>query len=160
MKKVLNSLIKYHPNLEFGDYILFQEYNHDETISKPILAIYAGWFIADQTMGFNYVKWVNSNHFFKVKRTHPSLKSPQNPNGEFEVDDNEQAEVHSHIEWLNYIDIKGHWKQKPNWKQILKAYRQCNNKDTFDPDRINWDYDAIDLKRKEKLDRILKNEKY
>jgi len=54
-------------SLKFGDYILFQKYDYlhdyDEyKISKPILAIYLGSFIADQALGFNFVRWNNENH--------------------------------------------------------------------------------------------------
>ena len=96
--KEINTFIKNIDKLKFGNYILFQEYIH-EKISEPILAIYLGCFVADQTLGFDYVKWNNENRENIVK-------------------------IECHIEWMDYIDILGHWKNKPNWKQIIKKYRK------------------------------------
>lgn len=95
--------------LEFGNYILFQEYVQKDyngicynyEISKPILGIYLGYFIADQAIGFNYVKWCN------YKKS-------------------EVQNIDNHIEWNDYIDILGIWKNKPNWKQIISEYRKQN----------------------------------
>lgn len=57
----LNTFLENLSKLKFGDFILFQEYVYNYNvknfeISKPILAIYLGYFVADQTLGFNYVK--------------------------------------------------------------------------------------------------------
>lgn len=125
-------------NIEFGDYLLFQEYKqreHDGTqyhykVSKPILAIYLGLFIADQTIGFNYVIWNNENHTVRITNeyvtNYPVCK---------EVDS-----IHQHIEWSDYLDILGHWKNKPRWKEIIKAYRQQNKKEKVLSDEIDWSY--------------------
>lgn len=120
-KRKLNTFLN--NRLEFGDYILFQEYKYTDkeySVSKPIFAICLGSFIADQTLGFNYVKWINENHTVYITNEfvtkYPVCK---------EVD-----KIESHIEWHDYIDILGHWKEKPNWKQIIKSYRQQNLKQT------------------------------
>lgn len=109
--------------LEFGDYILFQEYifeNNKYRISKPILAIFLGYFVADQAIGFNYVKWCNDKHKVCIKNKIGYCFS------------NEQVEkIDFHIEWINYVDILEHWKNKPNWKNILLAYRK-QNKDVIE----------------------------
>lgn len=119
MKRTLNrfSNIK----LEFGDYILFQEYvlkDKQFHISKPIMAIYLGMFIADQTSGFNYVRWNNDNHIVYINnenvKNYPTCK--------------EVSGIESHIEWDDYIDILGVWKCKPKWKDIIKVYRTQNKK--------------------------------
>lgn len=122
--------------LEFGDYILFQEYEqskHDGKqyiykVSKPILAIYLGSFLADQTLGFNYVRWNNDNHTIYITNEHvtryPMCK---------QVDSIEQ-----HIEWNDYVDILGHWKQKPKWREIIKSYRQQNLNQYMKSDEIEW----------------------
>jgi len=125
MKKIdeLNSFIK-QKGLEFGEYILFQEYiqekydkemeEHVYKITKPILGIYLGSFVADQTIGFNYVKWNNDKHTVYITNeyvtNHPACKT---------VD-----QVDTHVEWNDFIDVLGRWKNKPNWKQIIKAYRK------------------------------------
>lgn len=70
-------------------------------VSKPILVIYLGYFVVDQTIGFNYVRWINENR-------------------------DEVVGIDNHIEWNDYIDIIGHWKGKPNWKEIIKCYRNEN----------------------------------
>jgi hypothetical protein len=123
-------------NLEFGDYILFQEYTqdkHDGTqyhykVSKPILAIYLGYFVADQAIGFNYVQWNNERHTVYVTNEHvkryPTCK--------------EVSGIEQHIEWSDYIDILGHWKNKPNWKQIISARRSENSNMNISSNEINW----------------------
>lgn len=121
-KKVLNTFIKC-GNLEFGDYILFQEYSQNSSdntktynVTKPILAIYLGSFVADQTLGFNYVRWNNENHTVYITNEHvthyPTCK--------------EVEKIESHIEWNDFTDILGHWKNKPTWKEIIKVYRTQN----------------------------------
>ena len=125
-------------NIEFGDYLLFQEYEqgtHDGKqysykVSKPTLVIYLGLFVCDQTIGFNYVKWVNENHTERITNkdvtNHPICK---------EVDG-----IHQHIEWDDYLDILGHWKNKPKWKEIIKSYRCQNEKAVVMSDEIDWSY--------------------
>ena len=108
-------------NLKFGDYILFQKYDylHDYNeykISKPILAIYLGSFIADQTLGFNYVKWNNENHSVYITNKHVTNYRVYK----------EVGKIESHIEWNDYIDILGHWTYKPDWKEIIQKYRKQN----------------------------------
>lgn len=105
--------------LKFGDYILFQEYtsdNYNFNISKPILAIYLGNFIADQTLGFNYVRWNNDNHIVYITNenvtNYPTIK--------------EVEKIESHIEWSDYIDILGVWGDRPIWRQIISKYRNQN----------------------------------
>lgn len=112
--------------LEFGDYILFQEYtnrkivgdDYQYKISKPIFGIYLGGFIADQAFGFNYVKWINEKRIVYITNenvtNYPKFKEVKN--------------IDKHIEWYDYIDILGIWKNKPNWKQILSEYRKQNDK--------------------------------
>ena len=140
MKKKLNTFFNMLGQLEFGDYILFQEYSdgkHDGvqyhyTVSKPIMAIYLGLFDADQTVGFNYVKWNNDNHTVVINNEHtPNWRTTK------QVDHN----VHSHIEWMDYIDILGHWKEKPKWKEIMKEYRKQNLKTSIASDEIQWNSD-------------------
>lgn len=119
--------------LEFGDFLLFQEYKRVEedyrySVSKPILVVYVGYFVADQTLGFNYVKWVNPNHTVYVSNEH--VKN-------FGVCP--EAEIETHIEWDDYIDVLGHWKVKPTWKEILTAYRTMNKEPLID-------YDQFDIK--------------
>lgn len=121
-KRKLKTFIK-HKNMEFGDYILFQEYeySHDTPeakylVSKPIMAIYLGIFVADQAVGFNYVRWNNDNHTEFVTNEYvtnaPICK--------------QVGGIENHIEWDDYIDILGYWKKKPKWKQIIKSYRKQN----------------------------------
>lgn len=122
--------------LEFGDFLLFQEYKqerHDDTqyhykVSKPILAIYLGCFAADQTMGFNYVRWVNENHMIYITNEHVTNYKTFK----------EVSEIENHIEWNDYIDILGHWKQRPTWKDIIKSYRQQNTHTTVSDTEIEF----------------------
>jgi hypothetical protein len=135
IKRSLNTFIN--NKIKFGDYILFQEYIQDKyegdkyhyKISKPILAIYLGCFVADQTIGFNYVRWNNENHIVYITNEHVT-KYPVNK---------EVEEIESHIEWNDYIDILGHWENKPKWKEIIKSYRKQNLKQYITEDEINWD---------------------
>jgi hypothetical protein len=121
MKRKLNRFIGT-PNLEFGDYILFQEYDqglgYNYKVSKPILAIYLGCFVADQTIGFNYVRWNNDKHTVYLTNEYIT-RYPQCK---------EVTSIECHTEWINYIDILGRWKHKPNWKEIIKSYRLQNLK--------------------------------
>tara|TARA_R110000772_G_scaffold43995_1_gene101236 strand:- start:42860 stop:43258 length:399 start_codon:yes stop_codon:yes gene_type:complete len=120
MKKKIKTLLNSDGlKLQFGDYILFQEYTSDKdnfNISKPILAIYLGNFIADQTLGFNYVRWNNDNHIVYITNEHvtklPMVK--------------EVEKIESHVEWNDFIDILGVWDNRPGWKQILQKYRNQN----------------------------------
>lgn len=121
MKRKLNRFLGFKKKLEFGNYILFQEYKYDNknniyNISKPILAIYLGCFVADQTLGFNYVKWNNEKHTVYITNDHvtnyPVVK--------------EVKEIGFHIEWDDYIDILGTWNNRPKWKKIISKYRKEN----------------------------------
>tara|TARA_R110000772_G_scaffold20466_2_gene56794 strand:- start:88462 stop:88878 length:417 start_codon:yes stop_codon:yes gene_type:complete len=137
MKRKLKTFISSSINLKlkFGDYILFQEYtsnnnnnnNNNFNVSKPILAIYLGMFVADQTIGFNYVKWNNDNHTVYITNEHvtnyPTVK--------------EVEKVESHIEWSDYIDILGVWENRPGWKQILSKYRNQNTDMSVDKEDID-----------------------
>lgn len=121
--RILNRLVGVADILGFGDYILFQEYEQDKIdghyrVSKPILAIYLGGFVYDMALGFNYVRWNNDRHLEYVNDgglKHPVCK--------------EVVGVEKYIEWSNTIDILGHWKNKPNWREILKSYRMRNVKE-------------------------------
>ncbi len=134
MKK-LNTFLNGSNNLDFGDYILFQEYKQDThdgkqyyyKISKPILAIYLGAFIADQTAGFNYVIWNNENHRIYITNEYVTNYSTNK----------QVSDIKCHIEWSDYLDILGHWKHKPNWKEIIKSYREQNLKINISSDEIN-----------------------
>lgn len=125
MKKIL-TLLK-HNKIKFGDYILFQDYKYDYktksyNVSKPKFVIFLGYFVADQTLGFNYVKWVNENHTECIND---------------ECIGKEVREINSHIEWDDYIDILGHWVNKPNWKEIISKYRLMNTNEIEDGIIIN-----------------------
>lgn len=121
---MLNKFGSFKNKIEFGDYLLFQEYSDNGTVSKPILAIYLGYFVADQTIGFNYVQWNNEHRTVYITneyvKKYPVVKQVK--------------EIQSHIEWGDsYIDILGHWIVKPSWKLIIKAYRKqkkCENTQT------------------------------
>ena len=124
MKRKLNTLINSNfEKLQFGDFILFQEYKYKNDggvrnfyITKPIYAIYLGLFVADQTIGFNYVIHINDNHMVKITN-----KYVENFSVIKEVGD-----IKAHIEWDDHIDILGSWKYRPNWKEIMLAYRNQN----------------------------------
>lgn len=131
-KRRLNNFI-YGPKMDFGDYVLFQEYrsnarDHTLRVSRPILAIYLGCFVIDQTLGFNYVKWNNDKHIVYVTNEnvtrYPTCK--------------EVSGIDQHIEWMDYIDILGHWKHKPGWKEIIKSYRLQNLNQSVNSDQIQW----------------------
>lgn len=125
-KRLLNTFMSYKGKIEFGDYLLFQEYvpyfhdgkEYHYKVSKPTLAIYLGSFIADQTLGFNYVKWNNDQRIVYVTNEHVTRYHTCK----------EVEQIDNHIEWNDFIDILGHWKCKPNWKEIIKAYRKQNTK--------------------------------
>lgn len=133
-RKINTSLL----GTEFGDYILFQEYKEGEgkdgknnfNISKPRLVIYLGCFVADQTLGFNYVRWNNENHTVYVTNEYvtkyPVCKQVK--------------EIEQHIDWNDHIDILGHWKTKPKWREIIKSYREQNTEE-------NVMADEFDIKR-------------
>lgn len=113
MDKIVNSFLDYHSDINFGDFILFQEYKHDNNgviVSKPILAIYLGSFIADQTIGFNYVRWVNDK------------RGKINENDVYVF--NEVEKIETHIDWFDYVNILGHWDKRPTMLEILKSYRK------------------------------------
>lgn len=126
MKK-LNTFLE--NTLNFGDYILFQEYTYDGEqykISKPVMAIYLGLFVADQTLGFNYVRWNNDRHTEYITNEYVT---------NFGVCKQVKG-IYSHIEWNDYIDILGKWKNKPTWKDIIKSYRNENTDLFINEDEI------------------------
>jgi hypothetical protein len=49
----------------------------------------------------------------------------------------EVEEIENHIEWRDYIDILGQWKNKPNWKEIILAYRTQNTKSKMQKDMFD-----------------------
>ena len=112
-------------NLTFGDFILFQEYKqgkcvdgkYNYTISKPIMGVFVNSFLADQTIGFHYIEWVNDNKLIDY-----------------------EPEMKYHIEWDDYINILGQWKIRPTWRAILKAYRTQNIQKTINSEEINWNH--------------------
>ncbi len=132
-KMKLNIYTSNFGNLKFGDFILFQEYTkgvHDGnryhySISKPIFAVYLGFFLADQAVGFNYVRWVNENRFTRSVEGYET-------NGQVE-------NIECHIEWDDYVDILGHWESRPNWKELLQSYRKQNSDTTIVSTDINWE---------------------
>jgi len=115
----------------FGDYIIFQEYsptNDQEniyTISKPVYAIYLGMFVADQTVGFDFIRHVNYNHKFVNKNGYRQTKNAEH--------------IENHIEWSDYIDILGHFSYRPTWKEILACFRKSNSNDTIKSSQIKSD---------------------
>lgn len=96
-------------NIRFGDFILFQEYKrleydgkqYDYVRRKPCLAIFLGWFVADQTIGFEYTPWRNDARMWEF------------------------STIEHHIEWDNYTELIAHWKHKPSWKEILPEMRKA-----------------------------------
>lgn len=111
-------------DIRFGDYILFQEYKrldydgkqYDYTRSTPRLAIFLGWFVADQTIGFEYTCWRNDMRQWEF------------------------STIEHHIDWSDHTDLLAHWKYKPTWKEILPAMRkakvacQVKNEEVFEKD--------------------------
>lgn len=124
----LNKFIGINHDFRFGDYILFQEYCRTENgiynVSKPILAIYLGFFIADQTIGFNYIRWNNDSRLIVNENGYKNIK--------------EVGDVENHIEWNDCIDILGFWNNKPNYKEILTSYRKYNKESSINTNDIEW----------------------
>lgn len=116
----LDTYIAHCPELKFGDFLLFQEYNHLKynhntyCVGRPKLVIYLGFFIADQTLGFNYIQW--NNELRPIKITNRYVKNYKS----FK----QVGKVENHIEWDEFIDILGHWERRPTWKELLSAFRK------------------------------------
>jgi len=117
MKKI-NSLIYGDHKPECGNFILFQEYDPTYKVDKkdaykvnrPILAVVLDTFVVDQTVGFNYVKYVPD---FSERPSNTPV-------------------VDCHIEWSAYIDILGLWAQKPSFKEYRDAARNRERKNFVD----------------------------
>jgi len=106
--------------LQFGDYILFQEYKDKNSLSedmfkvtKPIFSIYLGCFVADMALSFNYVEWINDNR-------------------------EEVSDFKSHYEWVDCVDVLGIWKVRPTWQEIISKYRNQEIKDFVSSNDIDW----------------------
>lgn len=118
-------------DLKIGDFILFQEYkseykdgHYQYNISKPIYAIYLGFYILDMALAFNYVKWINNNREMVTnEKGYSSIK--------------EITEIQYHIEWDDFVDIIGHWNHRPTKQELLTAYRKYNTKSIILSDEIN-----------------------
>jgi hypothetical protein len=95
-------------DMEMGDYFLFQNYSSVDNggsnmyVSDPELAMFIGYIFMDQALGCRYIPWIKEGFV-------------------------EDAEIEDHVEWFDFIDILGHWKYKPTYKEILAAYRKKNN---------------------------------
>lgn len=128
----INTFLNKCKYLRFGDYILFQEIskhrregdNHYATISKPILAIYLNSDGFDQTAGFYFVKWINECRTLTSEAGYKYIPEP---------------EIKLHVEWDDYINILGWWHHKPNWKEIIKAYRRMEAPREIDVSEIDWE---------------------
>ena len=48
------------------------------------------------------------------------------------------AKIETFAEWMEYGDLLGKWKYKPNWKEMLSAYRNMNKDSITHSDEINW----------------------
>lgn len=130
--KRVNSFLGGATKYEFGDFILFQDYNSQNgsyNVSKPIMAIFLGTFIADQTLGFNYIRWINDQHVVVINN--------ENITGYRTC--KEVGDIENHIEWFDYVDILGHWRKKPGWKEILQCYRLMNRNLTEKGIETNFD---------------------
>lgn len=118
MIKKINTLIEGEHIPRCGNFILFQEYNptykvdrkNAYKVSRPILAVVLDTFVADQTVGFNYVKYVPD---FSERPSNTPV-------------------VDCHIEWSTYIDILGLWTQKPSFKEYRDAARNRERKNFVD----------------------------
>lgn len=101
-------------DLSFGDHILYQIVYKDPETSKmmmsyPKMAIFTSYNIADQALVYEMVSPIRSWEYkFEPKE------------GYFYS----TTHITSHIEWYDIIYIFGIWKNKPNWKEMKKAYRQ------------------------------------
>lgn len=139
-KRKLNTLLNNLADLTFGDYILFQEYRQGEhdgvqykaNVTSPIYAIYLGCFIADQTVGCNYIRVLNDRHDGLIQ----------------------YSKIEMHIEWMDFIDILGHWKNRPDWKKIIKAYRTQNTRKSMKEEDIDWERETIKDVRRKKLNEL------
>lgn len=116
----VNTFGSHRPTMKFGDFILFQEYdnveyNHElHKVSKPRLVIYLGMFVADQTIGFNYIEWVNENKPIYITNSYVTNRKTYKQVGR----------VKDHVEWDEFIDIIGHWAYRPSFKELITAFRK------------------------------------
>jgi len=122
--KELNTLIKNCGTLRFGDFILLQLYKrqgYDRNIEcyryeimKPTLALFLGLMPCDQTIGMEYVPWLKN-------------------------DFNRSPELEQHVEWDDYIDILGHWSDRPTFKELRNAFRKQMPIGVILESSIKWD---------------------
>ncbi len=104
----------YNKTFKFGDFILIQNYKQKHkdgkyvyVVEKPELGIFLNYFPADQTIGFDYIKW--------IKDSIP-----------FEIDFSARDFMSSHYDWDDHLELLGSWKYRPNWEEILESYRKAN----------------------------------
>ena len=140
MKKIQTFIKGGAKRLKFGDFLIFQEYTaighngteHVYSISKPIMAIYLGYFVADQTIGFNYIEYINENRTLKEEKEYQGKK--------FTIYFNQEVgDIKQHTEWDKYIDILGHYKSKPGFREILAAFRSRVTDDQLLSSQIIWE---------------------
>lgn len=116
----LKTLLAHTPLFKIGDFILLQEYIYDFenkrfNVGEPVLVMFVRHFVADQTIGFDAIKWTKdfSNH---------------------------EIEQFSFIEWHDYIDILGHWPKRPTFRELKAAFMTRNNNAFGTYDDINVNY--------------------
>lgn len=132
----LDTFINHNPFPKFGDFILFQEYG-EKYVSKPIFVIFIGTEVWDQAVGFYYLKWTKEP--MKFGQFIDPVKS-----------------IRSHVEWDEVINILGHWDHRPNFKELLFAYRKYEKRSVVPSEEI-WisDEEYKRRKRENKLNRII-----
>lgn len=90
--------------------------DHEQEISRPILAIFTNYKIWDQALVINFVQpqraWMQSHEVITNPEINYSMKAA-------EIDDEVQAIQF----WTDNIKVIAHWKQKPSIKELKQALK-------------------------------------
>lgn len=104
--------MNYEEKPKFGDWILFRRICK-RGIGRPILALCVGHTIYDQSLVLEYVENYRGFH-------HNSELLNLSTGCYYPVSDNDRK-VENVIFWFDDIQILGHWKSKPSFRQLRKS---------------------------------------
>lgn len=110
--------MNYKDKPKMGDWLLFRHICNEKEISEPILALVIGHTIWDQALVLEYVtEWRTWE-----ANTEYNCNPKYNLYVSLSFIDKETKQIQF---WTDDIQVLGHWKIKPNFKQLLKSYRNA-----------------------------------
>lgn len=111
----MKTLIDIFKEINFGDIILFQRIDLQGKYSKPKLAVIVGEDVWDMAAAIHYVDYKSYKQYLRsdAEQYYSSIEECKVP----------EIRIESFGEWMEYLNILGHWHSFPDFKELLAAYR-------------------------------------